>query len=191
MTVGTYTNIQHRIQKLGISCKEPPDLHRIAPPIAALACFPMHMVAAASAVTDTPADDERSWKSLFDLGGVREALVIGEQESELAVADHDVRVLHGLLTFRRPSDRIVYDYAFDTLHEYFELANPDVVETLKMLVARSIVAVSEAAGEGWFGSGNAPSDEQQSCIEAICKHLELRESPTARVILAETCGELS
>ncbi len=93
-----------------------------------------------------------------------------------------------MLAFRRSADIIIYEYALDTLGLYFTMANADVVDVLKTVIARSVVAVSKAAGEGWFGSVGTPSDDQRTCIDTICLRLNLRESKTVSVVLDEIDG---
>ena len=179
------TELIARIKKLGITCEHTPVTDCVDPAITATACFPMNMVAGASVLMDLPEQDRSSFKDLFNIAGVREAFVIGEQESSLAVSAEDVKTLDGMLAFHRPADIIIYEYALDTLSLYFTMANSDVVEVLKMAIARSIVAVSKAAGEGWFGSGSRPSEDQRACIDTICLRLKLGESKSATAVLAE------
>ena len=149
MSNETVTELITRIKKLGIVCEHAPAMHCIDPAIAAVVCFPMNMVAGASVLIDSSDEERSKFKDLFNITGVREAFVIGEQESALAVSSEDLKALDCMLAFHRPSDVIIYEYALDTLSLYFTLANSDVVEMLKMVIARSIVAVSKAAGEGW------------------------------------------
>ena len=182
------TELISRVNKLGIKCEHAPSTDRIDAPIAAVACFPMHMVAGASVLIDPTDRDQMSFKKLFHITAVREAFVIGEQESSLPVSDADVKVLDGMLAFHRAADIIIYEYALDTLSLYFTMANADVVDLLKTVIARSVVAVSKAAGEGWFGSGGTPSDDQRTCIDTICLRLKLRESKTASVVLDKIDG---
>jgi hypothetical protein len=181
----TTTELMGRIHKLGIPCEHAPATHRVDPAIAAIACFPMHMVAGASVLIDSTDEDRSKFKDLFNIAAVRAALVVGEQEIALAVSTADRETLNGMLAFHRPADIIIYEYALDTLNLYFTMANADVVELLKTTVARSVVAVSKAAGEGWFGRGSTPSEDQRACIDAICLRLKLGESKTAAAVLEE------
>ncbi len=182
------TELISRLNKLGIKCEHAPLTDRIDAPIAAVACFPMYMVAGASVLIDSTDQDQMSFTKLFQITAVREAFVIGEQENALSVSDADGKVLDGMLAFHRSADIIIYEYALDTLSLYFAIANADVVDLLKTVIARSVVAVSKAAGEGWFGGGGTPSDDQRTCIDTICLRLKLRESKTASVVLDEIDG---
>lgn len=80
----------------------------------------------------------------------------------------------GHLAFHRPADIIIYEYAMDTLSLYFTMANSDVVKVMKTAISRSIVAMAKAAGEGWFGSGRRPTEDQRVCIDTICRRAETR-----------------
>jgi hypothetical protein len=94
---------------LGLRCEDVP-LDRIDSPIAALACFPMYMVANVHGWTG-----DRQFKvPLLDLQGAeafREALVIGEEEARLGMKPEHRKVVDSMLSAVRPPDRVVYEYA--------------------------------------------------------------------------------
>jgi len=150
----------------------------------ALACFPMYMVANVATWSD---DSDRHLKlsNLFNAASLRDAYAIGEQETRLEINAQHAAILHHLLTDARPPLLVVYEYGLETLRIFLSVANPDLVELVKMAVARMIVAVAKASGEGWFGAGGEPTDDQRKCIRLISEQLGLRHSPTASVVLEE------
>ena len=174
------TELISRLNKLGIKCEHAPSTDRIDAPIAAVVCFPMHMVAGTSVLIDSTDQDQMSFKKLFQITAVREAFVIGEQENSLPVSDADVKVLDEMLAFHRSADIIIYEYALDTLSLYFTMANADVVDLLKTVIARSVVAVSKAAGEGWFGSGGLQvTTSELALTPSACVSSSVNQKPPA------------
>lgn len=170
-------SLAERLRKLGLSCENVPT-DRVTSAVAALACFPMYMVANVHAWTD----DAQFRVPLLDLPGsehVREAYAIGRQEARLPIDDAHGRVLGTLLRQAKPSDQVIYEYALDTLAQYLAWADPVVASTLRAAVARMIVAVAEASGKGFLGMGRKVTPQERACIDAIASALDLPASPEA------------
>jgi hypothetical protein len=171
-----------RCRKLGLACEDLP-LDRLSSALAALACFPMYMVA-----------NEHHWTSdhkwhvpYLDLPGfeeIREGFVIGEEEAAFEMSKAHRHVLGTLLTSAKPADVVIYDYALETLREFLAAATVPLAERIRTAVAHMIVAVAQAAGKGWFGgAGQKVSLEEKSCIGQIAKELSLQTSPKAAALL--------
>jgi hypothetical protein len=172
-----------RLQMLGLKCDDVP-VDRVSSPIAALACFPMYMVANVHGWTA-----DRQFKlPLVDIQGseaFREAVAIGAQEARLEIAPEHSKVVGSMLQSAKPPDRVIYEYALATLKEYLALAQPAVAEQLRAAVARSVVAVARASGERLFGLGEKVQPEERECIGHIAAELRLAESPRVAEHLAK------
>lgn len=173
----------HRLHLLGLDCEDV-ALNRADSAVQALSCFPMYMVANVHAFTD-----DRQWKvPAFDIPGfeaLREAHAIGRQESALAISKQHSRVLATLLAHAKPSDLAIYECALQTLELFFSAADAAVVEEMRTSIARMIVAVAEASGKGFFGTGEKVSEQELYVIQQIDSRLGLRQSEGAREILAK------
>ena len=174
-------DLVHRLHLLGLDCEDV-ALDRADSAIVALSCFPMYMVANVHAFTD-----DKEWKlPAFDLPGfekLRESVEIGRQEKRLEIDRKHSRVLGSLLSQAKPSDLAVYEYAVQTLEVFFSAADAAVVEELRVSIARMVVAVAEASGEGFFGSGEKISEQEWYAIQKVDTRLSLRESAAARETL--------
>lgn len=172
----------HRLYLLGLDCEDVP-LNQAVSATLALSCFPMYMVANVHAFTD-----DRQWKlPAFDVPGfeaIREAHAIGKQEKQLAINREHSRVLATLLAHAKPSDLAIYECALDALELFLSAAEADVVEEMRTSIARMIVAVAEASGKGFFGTGKKASDQELAVIRRVDGQLGLRESEAALAILA-------
>jgi hypothetical protein len=170
-----------RLQMLGLKCQEAP-LDRVTSPIAALACFPMYMVANVHGWTS-----DRQFKIPFlDIQGMeafREAFVIGEEEARLELTPEHRKVVDSMLTVSRPPDRVVYEYALETLKQYLAIAQPAVGDALRTLVARMVVDVAKASGKGILGTGEKVSPQERECIGHIAAELSLTKTAQAAEIL--------
>ena len=175
--------IQERLQQLAFHCPIHPTTHAIPAPVYALLCMPMHYVAFAIMLKSDQEDSESIIEDLFGIKNIRESFAIGDELQELPVTRQDATVLRKLLVHRRPVDSIIYGFAIETLRLYFEVANEDVVELAKTIVARTTVSVAQASGDGWFGSGAQATPEQNQVIDLIAVQLDLGASPTAAAIL--------
>jgi hypothetical protein len=175
--------IQQRMEQLGLYCPVPPLVHVVSAPMYALLCVPMHQVAVALALKTDEETEESVIEDLFGIKNIREALVIGEEVADLPVSECDAIALRKLLVWRRPIDSIIYDFANDTINMFFEVANDDVVEFSKLIIAKTVVSIAQASGSGWFGMGAEASPEQNQVIASICSKLALDQSPTACVVL--------
>jgi hypothetical protein len=166
---------------LGLKCQDVP-LDRVSSAIAALACFPMYMVANVHGWTS-----DRQFKiPLLDIQGLeafREAFVIGEEEARLEMTPEHRKVVDSMLTTARPADRVIYEYALETLKQYLVAAQPTVGERLRTLVARMIVDVAKASGKGIFGTGEKVSPQERECISHIAAELRLTDTASASEIL--------
>jgi hypothetical protein len=170
-----------RLDMLGLKCDDLP-LDRITSPVAALACFPMYMVANVHGWTT-----DRQFKvPLLDIAGfeaIREAVVIGKEEARLDMTAQHRKVVDCMLSTARPPDRVIYEYAMQVLKDYLSIAQPAVVANLRTLVARMIVDVAKASGKGIFGTGEKVSPEERECITHIAAELRLNDAPQAAEIL--------
>jgi hypothetical protein len=171
------SQVVSRLQMLGLKCDDVP-VDQVSSAIAALACFPMYMVANVHAWTS-----DRQFKvPLFDIPGfeaMREAVVIGEEEGRLEMMTEHRKVVDSMLSTPRPPDRVVYEYAIQTLKEYLAIAPPAVVAKLRTAVARMIVEVAKASGKGIFGTGEKVSPQERDCINHIAAELRLADTPKA------------
>ncbi|MFK7769067.1 MAG: hypothetical protein AB8B55_17725 [Mariniblastus sp.] len=175
--------IQHRIEQLGLHCPTPPITHAISAPVYALLCMPMYQVAVTLALKTDEESEESVIEDLFGVKNVREALALGNEVADVPVSECDAVVLRKLLVFRRPIDSIIYDHAMDTIGLFFEVANDDVIEFAKLIVARTITSIAQASGNGWLGMGAEPSPEQHLAIKSISERLKLKTSPSASAVL--------
>ncbi|MEM9941817.1 MAG: hypothetical protein AAF939_09525, partial [Planctomycetota bacterium] len=144
--VDQLTQIQNRIQQLGFYCPSVPLTHLISAPVYALICMPMYYVASAIVIKTDEEVPESLIEDLFGVKNVRESFTAGNEVSELPVSEQDSRHLQKFLIHRRPIDSIIYDFALDTIGLFFEVADESVVQTAKMIVAKTVVAVAHASG---------------------------------------------
>jgi hypothetical protein len=152
--------------------------------LAALACFPMYMVA-----------NEHHWTSdrkfhvpFLDLPGfeeIREGFVLGEEEAAFEMSKEHRHLLSTLLSSGKPSDLVVYEFALDILREFLNTASPALAERVRTAIAHTIIAVAKAAGKGWFGAGSKVSEAEKSCISKIAKDLDLQNAPKAAALLKD------
>jgi hypothetical protein len=168
-----------RLKEVGLNCEDVP-LDRVSSAIAALACFPMYMVANVHGWTS-----DRQFKIPFlDIQGseaIREAFAIGEEEASLGLAGEHLKVVDRLLS---NTDHVLYEHALETLKEYLALAQPAVVDKVRTLVARMVVHVAKASGKGIFGTGEKVSPQERECINQIAAELRLADTPKAAEILS-------
>jgi hypothetical protein len=170
-----------RLRMLGLQCDDVPA-DQISSAVAALACFPMYMVANVHGWTA-----DRQFKvPLLDIPGfeaLREATVIGEEEARLQMTPEHCKVVDSMLAEPRPADRVIYEYAIQTLKEYLAIAQPTVVAKLRTAIARMVIAVAKASGKGIFGTGEKVSPQERECIKYISAELQLTDTPKAAEIL--------
>ena len=170
-----------RLNKLGFRCEEVP-LDRLVSATAALACMPMYAVANSHGWTS-----ESHFKlPLLDVEGfegIRESWAIGREEAGFELNKEDRRVLGLFLKNPRPSDSIVYDYAFALLADFLDLASAKLASELRVAVARSCVNVAKAAGKGIFGTGEKVSEGERASILVIADVLDLGSNADAAAIL--------
>jgi hypothetical protein len=170
-----------RLDLLGFNASEV-TLDRWSSPIAALACFPMYMVANVHAWTA----DKQFKIPVLDIPGfeaLRESVEIGRQEGRLSIEEHDAKVVDSMLASAKAPDRVIYAYALETLRDFLTLAAPTFAAEVRTAVARMIVAVARASGEGLFGTGPKVSGEERACVAQIVASLSLTDSPAATTIL--------
>jgi len=175
------TTIAERLGMLGIPCDDVPT-DRLTSATTALACFPMYMVANIHAWTK-----ESQWTlPLLDIPGweaIREAFAIGREEKALHLAPEHRHALGTMLGKARPADRIIYEYALDTLAMFLSQAAPDVAEGIRTAVAKTVIAVARASGEGLFGTGEKINRHEFELIQQIAERLDLAAVPEARKLL--------
>ncbi len=180
---GAASEIVSRLQMLGLKCDAVP-LDKVSSAVAALACFPMYMVANVHGWTS----DHQFKIPLIDMQGIeaiREAFVIGEEEASLGLASEHRMVVDSMSAAVRAPDRIVYEYALETLKQYLAIAEAAVSEKLRTLVARMVVDVAKASGKGFFGTGDKVSPQERECISHIATELGLADAAKAAEILSK------
>lgn len=177
----TAPSIVQRANLLGLTCDELPT-DQMTSASAALSCFPMYMVANLHGWTS-----ETQWSlPLVDLPGfeaIREAFAIGRQEKRLEMTVEHRRVLGTLLGPVKPSDRVIYEYALETLQAFLKEATPELADGIRTAVAKMVIAVAKASGDGLLGTGQKISREEGKTIQYIAAILDLRQSEKAEEIL--------
>jgi hypothetical protein len=179
----TQSEILDRCRKLGLQCDTIPT-DSMSSVLAALSCFPMYMVANVDAWTS----DTQFRVPILDLPGsehIRESFVLGAQEGKFEIEKHHRRVLSTLVTNAKPCDLVFYEYALETLRITLGVLTPSLAERVRAAVARMIVAVAKASGEGIGGTGPKISPQERACIEVIDETLSLSETEPAAAVLAE------
>jgi hypothetical protein len=177
----TTSQLVERLGKLGLRCSELPT-DRLSSPLAALACFPMYMVANVHAWTT----DRQFHVPVLDLPGsehIRESFAIGKQEAAFEMIKEHRRVLGSLLSHAKAPDLVFYEYALETLKGALPLLTPTLADQIRGAIARMIVAVAKASGEGLLGTGPKISPEERACIAQIDRELSLSASPRAADVL--------
>jgi hypothetical protein len=179
----TQSEIIDRCRKLGLQC-DTIATDKASSVLAALSCFPMYMVANVHAWTS----DTQFRVPLLDLPGsehIRESFVLGSQEGKFDIEEAHRRVLSTLVSNPKPSDLVFYEYALETLQMAFAILTPNVVDNFRVAIARMIVAVAKASGEGVGGTGPKVNPQEASCIKLIIETLSLTDSDSAAELLAE------
>lgn len=170
-----------RLETLGLRCDHI-SLDEVTSATAALACFPMYMIANSHLWSESgPARP-----SILNLPGpesIRESFAIGQQEATWDISADHRQVLKALLDAPKPSDRATYEYALETLKELLAVAGPQLAETIRNGVARMIVAVAKASGEGILGTGELVSPDEHACIQRIDTALQLTQAEAAAWLL--------
>ncbi len=174
--------IAERLDMLGLENEGVP-LDRWTSALAALACFPMIMVANVHAWTGGK-QFKLPLVSIPGIEGLRESIEIGRQASKLLIDDAHVKVVDSMLSAPRAPDRVVYEFALATLRGFLTVADPAVADEVRTAIARMIVAVAKASGDGIFGTGDKVSEKERACIQHIAITLLLSESPDAATYLA-------
>src|SRR5262249_36376891 len=173
--------VLERCHKLGLTGDELPT-DKLSSTLAALACFPMYMVANVHAWTA-----DRQWHiPVLDLPGfeeIRESFEIGRQEAVLHMDRAHRRVLGAMLSHARPSDLVIYEYALDTLAQALPLLAAPLADERRTAMGGMGGAVAEASGKGFLGTGTKISEYEKSCIEQIDRALGLSSVPAAAKIL--------
>jgi len=170
-----------RLQTLGLKCDDVP-LDAFNSAIAAIVCFPMYMVANVHGWTS----DSQFKVPLLDITGFeswREAFAIGEEEGGLQITPEHKKVLDSMLTTVRRPDRVIYEYALETIKQYLAIAHPTVCERVRTLVANGVVHVAKASGKGILGTGEKVSAQERECINHITAELRLTDTAGAAAIL--------
>lgn len=175
------SSLMERCHKLGLRCDEFPTGH-LSSTLAALSCFPMYMVANVHGWTS----DRQFHIPLLDLPGsehIREAFEIGKQEGDFEMTKEHRRVLGSLLSQAKAPDLVIYEYALETVKAVLPQLSPALAEQVRTAIARMVVAVAQASGEGFLGTGEKISPEERACIGHIDRELSLAASPRAAEIL--------
>lgn len=178
-----HADLVERCRKLGLEC-DTVNTDQLDSAIQAVACFPMYMVANVDAWTD----DKQFRIPILDLPGaehVREAFALGKQERRMDISKPHRRILGTLVSHPKPSDLVIYEYALDTLNIAFTLLDDELVAQLRTAIARMVVAVAKASGEGIGGTGPKVSPQERECIANINQALDLESSPAASIALSQ------
>jgi len=172
-----------RCCKLGLECSDMPT-DQLSSALAALSCFPMYMVANVDAWTS-----DRQWHvPILDLPGsehLREALALGMQEGKFDISKEHGHILGTLVSGAKPCDLVIYEYALETLRQAMAEVTAPLAEKLRIAVARMIVVVAEASGEGLLGTGPKVSPQEEACIKQIDSVLSLSDSTAAAAVLTD------
>jgi hypothetical protein len=174
--------IAERLDLLGLGNEGVP-LDRWTSAIAALACFPMYMVANVHAWTGI----EQFKLPLVNIPGfeaLRESVEIGRQEALMPLSPEHAAILDSMLMSPRAPDRVIYEFALTILKGFLTIADPAIAREVRTAVARMVVAVAKASGEGLLGGGPKVSEQERKCIQHIAVTLMLSESPEAAGYLA-------
>jgi len=173
--------LQERLNRLGIECDEVPT-DQLTSATTALACFPMYMIANCHAWTKG-----KQWEvPLLDIPGfeaIREAFALGRQERSLEVAVEHRHLLGTLLKSPKPSDLVLYEFALETLASFLNQTTPEIAESVRTAVARTMIAVAKASGEGLLGTGEKINRQEFKTIGHVAERLNLRESESAAALL--------
>ncbi len=108
---------------------------------------------------------------------------MGQQEAAFEMTREHRRVLGTLLGPAKPLDLVIYEYALETLQGLLPLLTPTLADQVRAAIARMVVAVAEASGEGLLGAGERISPEERACIAQIDRELALSSCPQAATIL--------
>lgn len=180
----TADSLAARLGKLGLRGGADVPTDRLTSATAALACFPMYMVANVHAWTG----DRQFRVPVLDIPGSEqflESFAIGKQEATLELEREHADVLGTLMSSSRPADRIIYEYALETLRRFLAAASEDLALTVRVAVAQMVVAVARASGKGLLGSGPKVSDEERACIRQVAEALDLEGAEAAAAALRE------
>ena len=170
-----------RLNKLGFAC-ESLTKTKLDSAVAALACFPMYMVANLHGWTKD-IQWEIPWVDIPGFEAIREAWAIGREEKQFEITKEHRQSLGTLLKGTKPSDLIIYEYALDTLLMVFEFLDPPLVSQMKTAISRMMLNVANASGEGLLGTGEKLNRHEVQCIEEITEKLQLRQSSDAAQVL--------
>ncbi|GAB4136036.1 MAG: hypothetical protein Tsb009_02900 [Planctomycetaceae bacterium] len=178
-----HDSLESRLNRLGLECDSVPT-DQLTSAISALACFPMYMVANVHVWSK-----ETKWKRpLVDIPSfesIREAFSIGRQERKLDISPEHRNLLGTLLGNAKPSDRIIYEFAMETLQRFLTETTPEIAEQIRTAIARMIVNVAKASGEGLLGTGEKINRHEYQLIQEISSTLDLKSSDEANSILKQ------
>ncbi len=144
----------------------------------------MYMVANAHLWSDEP-PARAPFLNLPTAEALREAFAIGRQEAAWRIEPAHREVLAALLKSPKPADRETYELALDTLHDVLAAASDELAETLRNNIARMMVAVAHASGDGIFGTGDPISPAELECIDRIAGKLDLDRAEAAAWLIEQ------
>jgi hypothetical protein len=171
-----------RCQKLGLVCDNIP-LDSMSSVLSALSCFPMYMVANVDGWGNSGNRRVRAF-DILSVEQIRESFVIGLQEGGMSMDKQHRSLLGQLVSGGRPFDVIVYEYAIETLRLLLPDLVGDVPNQVRYFIAKSVVAVAKASGEGILGIGEKVCPSERDAIRYIDDTLALCASSEAKEILA-------
>jgi hypothetical protein len=165
-----------RLNQLGLVCQTAP-IDQLTSATAALACFPMYMMAQAEALFAAPGKKPANSASML------EAFSIGRREGLLDIEPLHAQVLAQLLESSRPSDRTIYDAALTALAAFLAGTTAEVRANTCTFIAQSIVGVARASGGGWLSGEPRVNSAERQCLDAIDRALGLTKVPAAAAAL--------
>jgi hypothetical protein len=172
-----------RLEKLGLACDHI-SLDEFTSATAALACFPMYIIV--NSHLWSPVRNTSLLSRIPNTIAMLEAFEIGKQESSWEISEEHREVLGTMLSSPRPSDRIVYEYALETLKHLLNAAGAGLAETIRTEVARMIVAVANASGDGFLGTGVKISEDELFCIRWLNVELGLDQTEAGAWLINHT-----
>lgn len=171
-----------RCRKLGLVCDDIP-LDAMSSVLSALSCFPMYMVANVDGWENAGNTHARSF-NILSVEQIRESFVIGLQEGDMPMNKQHRSLLGQLVSGGRPFDVIVYEFAIETLRLLLPELVGDLPNRVRYFIAKSVVAVANASGERFLGTGEKVCASERDTIRYIDEMLSLCSSSEVKDILA-------
>lgn len=169
--------------KLGFECNEEIRNDTLQSPMLAVSSMPMYYVAAVLEFKEDSDLPESLLNDIFGVNRLREAFAANQVTQDMHLCYANESQLRALLVDRRKVDVIIYEFAVETIKMYLQVATPEIAAVVRNVVARGMVEVATASGNGWFGSGAEATAEQLDIISQIRDELQLDKSEVAKRFL--------